>query len=76
MIGNIFPILELMWRMNYDANRNDTNTCNTYTPPRGRTPTREGTARTTAPSLYATNGSNSFFRMENKRNLVNIWKGN
>ena len=51
MIGNIFPIMELIWRMNNDANRNDTNTCNTYTPPRGRAPTREGAARTTAPDL-------------------------
>ena len=49
MIGNIFPIMELIWRMNNDTKRNDTNVWDAYTPPRGCTPTREGAARTTAP---------------------------
>lgn len=51
MIGNIFPNMELMWRKNDSTKRNDTNTCNTYTPPRGCAPTREGAASTTAPDL-------------------------
>lgn len=50
MIGNIFPNMELIWRKNDGKKRNDTNACNTYTPPRGCAPTREGAASTTAPN--------------------------
>ena len=42
--------MELMWRMGNDTKCNDTNVRNTYTPPRGCAPTREGAAGTTAPS--------------------------
>ena len=75
MIGNIFPNMELIWRKNDDTKRSGDNAYNTYTPPRGCAPTREGAAGTTAPDLCTANGNNSFFRMESESGLVNIWKG-
>lgn len=33
MIGNMFPILELIWRMNNDTKRSNPNVYDAYTPP-------------------------------------------
>lgn len=75
MIGNMFPILELIWRKTMTRNV-VTPTCVTRTHPPGDAHLRVKAPPGPPRPDNASKWKQQFFRMENKRDLVNIWKGN